>query len=455
MLWALAMLTAACSGRAAPERAGPERSAVAGGETDGKRGADQGAPGGGESSPADDTQSTETSAGGAGQGGGVEGGQGPGGQGDGSGAAPRGRQPGWRPIAPAPIRGRHAHSAVWTGEEMIVWGGAWRAGNAPIYLDDGAAYDPAADRWRRLPPARLAPRADHLAAWTGTEMLIWGGHPGTETPFGDNEFVDGAAYDPAADRWRPLAAYPLGPRYGGRAVWTGRLLVVWGGARAQEGEDPPALSDGAAYDPVADRWTRLPASPLAGRKVPLAAPTRNGVLLSWGFGSGNRAVGDSAVYDPASQKWTPAAPAPPTESAWCFDLAGCVGVDTGRRVVFAGEGLAYDPEADRWSRIAESPFANPFLDGKAVAWTGERVVVWGGGTYEGEVDSYPATVAADPAGLAYDPRADRWEPVGDAPIAPRARARGVWTGAEVIVWGGESTYLHRVQYADGAAWAPD
>lgn len=37
VLWALALLTAACSGRAAPERADPRRSPVAGGETDGNR----------------------------------------------------------------------------------------------------------------------------------------------------------------------------------------------------------------------------------------------------------------------------------------------------------------------------------------------------------------------------------------------------------------------------------
>ncbi|HEY3238105.1 MAG TPA: hypothetical protein VGL92_00980 [Acidimicrobiia bacterium] len=367
---------------------------------------------------------------------------------------PPARPPGWRIIARAPIKGRHSHSAVWTGQEMIVWGGAERAGNAPIYQEDGAAYDPAEDKWRKLPTSPLGPRADHFAAWTGTEMLVWGGNPGVPTAFGNNEFVDGAAYDPATDKWRPMAKFPLAARYAARALWTGKLLVVWGGSRAEDGEDPPPLADGAAYDPERDRWSVLPDSPLAGRLSPLAAAVGDDVLISWGF---NREPGqalDGARYDPDEKQWSPVAPVPSTETAWCFDLAGCVGIDAGSRVIFAGEGLVYDPQADRWATVAASPFADPFLDGKARAWTGNRVLLWGGGRYTGDAEAPPTDVPRDPAGMAYDPAADRWTPLPPAPIASRARTRGVWTGAEFLVWGGEGAYQERVQYADGAAWTP-
>src|SRR5581483_5568787 len=70
------------------------------------------------------------------------------------------RPKGWRKLPAAPLRSRHGASAVWTGREMIVWGGAWRAGNASIWLDDGAAYDPAGDKWRRLANSPLEPRSD-------------------------------------------------------------------------------------------------------------------------------------------------------------------------------------------------------------------------------------------------------------------------------------------------------
>ncbi len=433
----------------------------AGGQgTAGNTGGANGSSGVGDGGAAQPGQETGTAGGGAGTGtsGGSAGGGGTTGTGNSGGggqAAPQPkRPPGWRLIAKAPIKGRHSHSAVWTGKEMIVWGGAERAGNAPIYLEDGAAYDPAADRWRKLPESPLGPRADHFAAWTGTEMLIWGGNPGTKTAFGNNEFGDGAAYDPAADKWRPMARFPLAARFSARAVWSGKVLVVWGGVRAEDGEDAPPLADGAAYDPEADRWSVLPESPLAGRLSPLAAAIDGDVLISWGFNRDPGQAVDGARFDPEAKSWAKVAPVPSTESAWCFDLAGCVGVDAGSRVVFAGEGLVYDTPADRWAAVAPSPMADPFRDGKAMAWTGNRVVLWGGGRYTGDAEAPPTEVLADPAGMAYDPATDGWTSLPPAPIAARARTRGVWTGAELVVWGGEGDDKERVQHADGAAWTP-
>ena len=367
------------------------------------------------------------------------------------------RPKGWRKLAAGPLRGRHGASAVWTGREMVVWGGAWRAGNASIWLDDGAAYDPANDRWRRLAVSPLPPRSDAVIAWTGTEILIWGGQKeGSLDRFGD-EFDDGALYDPARDTWKAIATWPLAPRFGARAVWTGGRLVVWGGASAEAGQDPPPLADGAAYDPAANRWTKMAAPPLAGRIAPLGAARGGAALLSWGLGpvAGDKRMpaADSAVYDPARNRWSPAAavPAPPKQT-WCLDAPGCVGTDTGSRVVFAGQGLAWDPSADRWSTIASGPFADPFLEGKAWAWTGTRVMLWGGGTTRGPVDAPPATVT--PGGAAYDPAADRWEALPAASLTARARAAGVWTGREFIVWGGEADESHRAQFDDGAALTP-
>src|SRR5207237_7802454 len=138
-------------------------------------------------------------AGGGGAGGGAAGGGGSGGGAGGTGpivgsptdpGAGPARPKGWRRLPAAPLRSRHGASAVWTGREMIVWGGAWRAGNASIWLDDGAAYDPAGDRWRRLASSPLAPRSEAVIAWTGKEVLVWGGQkPGSLSGFG-SEFDD-------------------------------------------------------------------------------------------------------------------------------------------------------------------------------------------------------------------------------------------------------------------------
>ena len=51
----------------------------------------------------------------------------------------------------APPSARAYHTAVWTGSEMIVWGG-WDGG----YEADGGRYDPVTDSWTPLArPARL------------------------------------------------------------------------------------------------------------------------------------------------------------------------------------------------------------------------------------------------------------------------------------------------------------
>lgn len=367
------------------------------------------------------------------------------------------RPKGWRKLPAAPLRSRYSASAVWTGREMVVWGGAWRAGNASIWLGDGAAYDPAGDRWRRIAEAPLAPRSEAFIAWTGTHVLVWGGQKqGSITGFGD-EWSDGALYDPAKDTWKPMAQWPLAERYGARAVWTGQRLVVWGGASSAGGQDPPPLADGAAYDPGANRWTKMAGAPLAGRIAPLGGARGDGALFSWGPAAardGQReAAADSALYNPGANRWSPAAAAPaPPKRTWCLDASGCTGVDTGSRVVFAGQGLAWDPAGDRWTVIAASAFADPFLEAKAQAWTGSRIVLWGGGTTESPGDRPPATVMA--GGAAYDPAADRWEALPAAPLSPRARAVAVWTGRELIVWGGEADQSHRADFDDGAALTP-
>jgi hypothetical protein len=72
---------------------------------------------------------------------------------------------------------RLLHAAVWTGSEMIIWGGAVR--NFPlddVPLDTGGRYNPATNTW--VPTgATGAPSArfNHTAVWTGSEMIVWGG----------------------------------------------------------------------------------------------------------------------------------------------------------------------------------------------------------------------------------------------------------------------------------------
>ena len=64
---------------------------------------------------------------------------------------------------------RQWHTAVWTGTEMIVWGG-FNGTNGGAELNTGGRYDPATERW--TPTSTLnapALRQLHTAVWTGTQ----------------------------------------------------------------------------------------------------------------------------------------------------------------------------------------------------------------------------------------------------------------------------------------------
>ena len=90
------------------------------------------------------------------------------------------------------IRALH-HTAVWTGSEMIVWGGADGIGS---YSNDGGRYNPGTEQLDGGDHHRRARRAryDHTAVWTGSEMIVWGGYGGV------SYLNDGGRYNPAAEQ---------------------------------------------------------------------------------------------------------------------------------------------------------------------------------------------------------------------------------------------------------------
>jgi len=68
-------------------------------------------------------------------------------------------------------------TAVWTGSEMIVWGGVG-IGNA--YLNTGGTYNPSTDSWTATSTTNAPDaRGGHTAVWTGSEMIVWGGSNGS------------------------------------------------------------------------------------------------------------------------------------------------------------------------------------------------------------------------------------------------------------------------------------
>ena len=95
--------------------------------------------------------------------------------------------------APSP---RYGHTAVWTGTEMIIWGGY-----TGTCVNTGGRYNPATDSWAATSTAANVPRACgcHTAVWTGTEMIVWGG-------FAGGSFLNtGGRYNPSDRTWAPTS----------------------------------------------------------------------------------------------------------------------------------------------------------------------------------------------------------------------------------------------------------
>ena len=77
---------------------------------------------------------------------------------------------------------RTDHTAVWSGGEMIVWGGFGASG----VTKTGATYNPGTNSWTGTSRthAPLA-RSGHTAVWTDSEMIVWGGVNSAGDALGD------------------------------------------------------------------------------------------------------------------------------------------------------------------------------------------------------------------------------------------------------------------------------
>jgi hypothetical protein len=157
---------------------------------------------------------------------------------------------------------------------MIVWGGT-----APAITNTGGRYNPATDVWMptsltEAPSERRIPKE----VWTGTEMIVWGGSgPLTQS------FNTGGRYNPATDVWVPtsLTGAPS-PRAFHSGVWTGTEMIVWGG-----GPFDQQVNTGGRYCVSPQQFFRAeittppPGSTLASSTVTFEWNTGAGVSEYW------------------------------------------------------------------------------------------------------------------------------------------------------------------------------
>ncbi len=339
----------------------------------------------------------------------------------------------WEQRSRTMLRGRIFHSAIWTGEEMIVWGG----GAEHHFHDDGGIYNPFNDKWRPV-SQKNAPsgRWGHAAVWTGTEMIIWGGR----NSFSPTQHKkDGARYNPATDSWvaMSLEGAPE-PRSQMAAVWTGRELIVWGGW----GDGGVCSPTGGRYNPKTDTWTPLPTENVPEARMEPAFVWTGQEMIVWGgLLQGEKNTSDTgARYNPEKNIWTPL-PAKGTHDS----ARGHQAVWTGTEMIVWGgghldgdgpainvgltTGARYNPKTDSWHPMAVNgaPEGRMFY---TASWTGSEMIIWGGGDQ---------VVGNFITGGRYNPVTDLWIATANTG-APSGRgiATAVWTGEGVLIFGGST-----------------
>ncbi len=124
---------------------------------------------------------------------------------------------------------------------MIIWGGL--DSNLNDY-DTGARYSPSANSWSAISTFNApSGRDSHTAVWTGSEMIVWGGvccSPGLD-------FDTGGRYDPGMDSWTATSTLNVPhARDSHTAVWTGDKMVIWGGGY-YVGNNYDYLNSGGVY----------------------------------------------------------------------------------------------------------------------------------------------------------------------------------------------------------------
>ena len=379
----------------------------------------------------------------------------------------------WTKLGTGAPTARRFHSAVWTGTEMIVWGGTDDYISA---MDTGERYNPATDSWsamsgERAPSARLL----HAAVWTGSRMIIWGGSDG------NHDLYDGYLYDPATDTWSPMVsgqAPTIHPH--GQAVWTGSVMIVWQwttaygqpivGSRYDPSTDtwhPWTLTDaplgttipkavwagsslvmwpGKRYNPVADTWTSIANVGEPSQRTDFTMVWTGSKVVVWGGLANGDWLNDGALYDLATNTWSPmtttGAPLARdrTAAVWLQNRFVVWGGWNGNLGVYVTTGGRYDPATNSWSPTSMTNVPAGRFFHSTVA-TSTEMIVWGGGQFD-----------AFNSGGRYNPVTDTWVPTREgAPSVGRWQHSSIWTGAEMIVWGG---YSSNTLAKDNEAYSP-
>jgi N-acetylneuraminic acid mutarotase len=319
---------------------------------------------------------------------------------------------------------RETRTAVWTGSELIIWGGSTFSGS----LNSGGRYNPVLDTWTATSTTNAPEaRGSQSTVWTGSELIIWGGFDGTA------ELITGGRYNPITDSWTPTSTSSApAARADHTAVWTGSEMVIWGGFGCGGNCN---LNSGGRYNSSTDSWVATSTVNAPAARWEHSAVWTGSEMIVWGGSDDMNALHTGGRYSPATDSWMPTG-----LISVPLGRVHNTAVWTGREMIVWGgvdetfsdcnTGGRYNPAVDSWTATTTNNAPSP-RDSHTAVWTGTEMIVWGG--------AFCCPGISFDTGGRYNPRTDNWKPTSTANV-PLARQyqSAVWTGDKMIIWGGLS-----------------
>lgn len=341
---------------------------------------------------------------------------------------------------------RYGHTAVWTGSEMVVWGGT---PDLATVLNTGGKYNPSTDSWTATtttgaPTARIGEGV--WSVWTGTEMIIWGGSANFLTVLNT-----GGRYNPSTNSWTATTTTGAPTaRNATTAVWTGSEMIVWGG----DDLGTTYFNTGGRYNPTTNSWTATTTTSAPTARNAHVAVWTDSEMIIWGGGDNNNSVNTGGKYNPTTNSWAATSTINVPTARYNYNVTP---VWTGSEMIVWGgwngpatyhnTGGRYNPTSDSWTATSTTNAPSARQSHKAV-WTGTGgvMIVWGG---------TPDDVTTLNTGGRYNPTTDSWTATSTT-NAPSARYlhTAVWTGSQMIVWGGRSSNSATSSLNTGGRYTP-
>ena len=339
----------------------------------------------------------------------------------------------------AKLTGYMDRTAVWTGTEMIVWGGSDSVDTTGNLYNTGGRYNPTTNSWTSTSTAGApTARRDHTAVWTGTEMIVWGGLVG-----GDYTNT-GGRYNPITNSWTSTSTAGAPTARGDHtAVWTGTEMIVWG----------DSSNTGGRYNPTTNSWTTISTTGAPTGRLRHTAVWTGTEMIVWGGGDGGADTNTGGRYNPITNSWTSTstAGAPSARRGHTAVWTGTEMIVWGRRATsFDTTGGRYNPITNSWTSTSTTGAPTGRID-CSVVWTGTEMIVWGG-----YMQGSPIIYKND--GLRYHPLTDVWDQLTPAymehtdtnfmrqsyrsevwNVRPRSSHSAVWTGRSMILYSGTNS----------------